>query len=154
MIGNDIVDLALAKEQSNWRRKGYLGKIFSSREQLAILNASDPDSLVWLFWTMKEAAYKIDNKITGVRNFAPAGLECELSSGSPQGINLVKIQDRVYHTQTEMNGSFIHTIAARYSKSLPRILISIYISEEVDYKKMAPDCVSHHGRYLALINLK
>ena len=33
MIGNDIVDLDLARKESNWKRKGFLDKIFSLQEQ-------------------------------------------------------------------------------------------------------------------------
>jgi lactate dehydrogenase-like 2-hydroxyacid dehydrogenase len=29
-IGNDIVDLALARKESNWKRPGYLNKIFTT----------------------------------------------------------------------------------------------------------------------------
>ena len=37
MIGNDIVDLKLAKNQSNWQRKGFLEKQFTEEEQKTIL---------------------------------------------------------------------------------------------------------------------
>ena len=43
MIGNDIVDLALAKKQSNWRRKGYFEKIFTQQEQHLINNTQNPN---------------------------------------------------------------------------------------------------------------
>ena len=33
MIGNDIVDLDLARTQSNWQRKGFLDKIFTKKEK-------------------------------------------------------------------------------------------------------------------------
>ena len=33
MIGNDIVDLNLAKTQSNWQRKGFLERQFTKKEQ-------------------------------------------------------------------------------------------------------------------------
>ncbi|MGB7841855.1 MAG: 4'-phosphopantetheinyl transferase superfamily protein, partial [Salinimicrobium sp.] len=58
MIGNDVVDLQLASRQSNWRRKGFLEKVFSAEEQQQIIASARPDRLVWLFWSMKEAAYK------------------------------------------------------------------------------------------------
>ena len=32
MIGNDVVDLQLAKTQSNWQRKGFLEKQFTEFE--------------------------------------------------------------------------------------------------------------------------
>ena len=36
-IGNDIVDLNLAKTESNWQRKGFLEKQFTQKEQEEIL---------------------------------------------------------------------------------------------------------------------
>ena len=37
MVGNDLVDLQIAKSQSNWRRKGFLEKQFTIKEQQLIL---------------------------------------------------------------------------------------------------------------------
>ena len=59
MIGNDIVDLHYAKHQSNWQRRGFLDKLFTESEQVFIRNANDSEKVVWLFWSMKESAYKI-----------------------------------------------------------------------------------------------
>jgi hypothetical protein len=41
VIGNDIVDLALARKESNWKRPGYLNKIFTTKEQLLISSAEN-----------------------------------------------------------------------------------------------------------------
>ena len=57
-IGNDIVDLELAKAQNNWKRKGFLEKLFTKKEQEKIINSNNPFLTIWLFWSMKEAAYK------------------------------------------------------------------------------------------------
>ena len=40
-IGNDIVDLSLAKIQSNWQRKGFLEKQFTQKEQIEILKVGE-----------------------------------------------------------------------------------------------------------------
>ena len=76
MIGNDIVDLALAKRESNWRRAGFLAKIFTAHEQHLIDAATDPDQMVWLLWSMKESAYKLAIRRTQNRAFAPIKLAC------------------------------------------------------------------------------
>lgn len=151
MIGNDIVDLDLAKIQSNWRRKGYLDKIFSPAEQTLIAKANCADEMVWLLWSMKEAAYKIHNRINGIRNFAPASLLCNLDEVNGS----VSIQDRVYFTKTSVLPDYVHTIAAPACNQLSKISIDIYAlpNHPIDYKAMTPGCVSHHGRYLALVYL-
>ena len=49
MIGNDIVDLALAKKESNWKRKGYLDKIFTVSEQLLLQKSTNQELAVMEF---------------------------------------------------------------------------------------------------------
>ena len=58
MIGNDVIDLKAAKKESNWRRKGFLQKLFTETEQDYILHSENPFLSVWLFWSMKEAFFK------------------------------------------------------------------------------------------------
>ena len=76
MIGNDIVDLALAKKESNWKRNRFLDKIFTTKEQVLIVDAENPEIMVWNLWSRKEAAYKIYNRETGIRGYFPLQLEC------------------------------------------------------------------------------
>ncbi len=108
MIGNDIVDLTLAKTQSNWRRKGFLNKIFTEKEQVIILSSNNPFQLVWLFWSMKESAYKIYAQKYQDRFFAPKKFRCKLVSET-QG--LVVINNERYYTNAKITGDYILTEA-------------------------------------------
>ena len=76
MIGNDIVDLALAKKESNWKRNRFLDKIFTETEQLLIFHSENPEIMVWNLWSRKEAAYKIYNRETGIRGYFRSILRC------------------------------------------------------------------------------
>ena len=108
MVGNDIVDLSLAKVQSNWERKGFLEKQFTPSEIERILKSTNPFFLVWLFWSMKEAAYKCFVQKEKVRFFNPKRLECsttDFRSGR------VQIDDTTLYTSSSFNSSYIHTIA-------------------------------------------
>jgi phosphopantetheinyl transferase (holo-ACP synthase) len=70
VIGNDIVDLALARKESNWKRPGYLNKIFTTKEQLLI--SSEKIRYHGMeFMESEEAAYKIYNRATGIRGYFP-----------------------------------------------------------------------------------
>ena len=80
MIGNDVIDLSLAKTESNWQRKGFLKKLFSNDEQQLILEASNSFEMVWRLWSMKEAAYKIFTQQHNMRFFAPKKFECKLTA--------------------------------------------------------------------------
>ena len=64
MIGNDIVDLALTRKENNWKRNGFLDKIFTVKEQILITNSENPEFTVWNLWSRKEATYKIINRQT------------------------------------------------------------------------------------------
>lgn len=82
MIGNDIIDLVQSRKESNWRRRGFVSKLFDEQEQLLIVNSPDPEIVVWLLWSMKEAAYKIWNRQTGIRKYIPLKLRCSVHKRS------------------------------------------------------------------------
>lgn len=154
MIGNDVVDLQVASRESNWRRKGYLLKVFATAERQMITRSKEPDTLVWLLWSMKEAAYKINSRMTGTRSFAPASLLCQnvvIDDGFATGI--VLYNKKIYFTESELNSTHIHTIAAPSQSRLSTISKEFYQypGNNFDYHLKNPACVSHHGAYLALI---
>jgi phosphopantetheinyl transferase (holo-ACP synthase) len=107
-VGNDIVDLNLAKIQSNWQRKGFLEKQFSQKEQREILNAENSFLKVWLFWSMKEAAYKCYTQKFETRFFAPQKFECSLIS---KEIGKVVFKGNVFYTTSFFNSFYVHTVA-------------------------------------------
>ena len=108
MTGNDIVDITTATAESNWRRKGFLQKIFTPKEQLYIMQATLPDEMVWKLWSMKESAYKIYMRQTGERFFAPHKFSCTLVT---QTTGRVDINDISYKTISSINKDFIYSIA-------------------------------------------
>ncbi len=111
MIGNDLVDLATARKESNWKRKGFLEKIFTDAEQLLIQNASQPETMVWILWSMKESAYKIWNRSSGVRLFNPKSFECAVDHAAENSIHgKVRFGALLYHSQSIHNNEFVHTI--------------------------------------------
>lgn len=109
-IGNDIVDLNLAKIQSNWQRPGFLEKQFSQKERAIILNSENPFLQVWLFWSMKEAAYKCHVQQFQKRFFAPKKIACKMISKT-EGI--ATINTAVYILNIKISNSYIHTIATK-----------------------------------------
>lgn len=110
MIGNDIVDLALAKKESNWRRKGYLDKIFTAHEQHLIDAANNPDQMVWLLWSMKESAYKIIIRDGGKRCFAPRKLGCQLTELNADSAKGFVSYEKSYFTQSCLTSQYVSTI--------------------------------------------
>lgn len=178
MIGNDLVDLRQAASDSNWQRKGYLSKIYTPAEQQLIVEAAEPAVMVWLIWTMKEAAYKIISRRTGLRSYNPLELVCgNLITDQLQATGRVKYGDEVFEVKSKISTELIHSIAVSkqedfdglhlhflpYTKTYPED----FNRSSVDYTLVKtlsglPEMihtatgnrhaasVSHHGRFLAV----
>ena len=165
MIGNDVIDLVLARKESNWKRKGFLDKIFTSKEQSLISKSLNPEILVWNLWSRKEAAYKIYNRQTQIRSYIPLQLEC-FDIEEKAGILYGKVicYDTIYFTKTIIALECIETIAVLKSSDFDTIQ---YLNSEVviiktngipDYydtenQVLKPISKSHHGRFEKLVTL-
>lgn len=108
MIGNDVVDLDLAKTQSNWKRKGFLDKIFTHEEQNCILNAVHPEEMVWNLWSRKEAVYKIIMQRGGKCGYYPLKIKCTRCT-TENGI--VTFENEKFYTKTILYPNYIYTLA-------------------------------------------
>ena len=161
MIGNDIVDLALAKKESNWQRNRFLDKIFTKNEQQLILNDANPEIIVWNLWSRKEAAYKIYNRETGIRGFFPLQLECFYEN---QNLGSVSIKGKIYFTKSKIENDSIYTIAVvkkEYFKKIKSINPAVKILKKngipfiIDEKTklIQPVSISHHGQFWEGISL-
>ena len=113
MIGNDIVDLRLAKTQNNWRRAGYLQKIFTKEELHQILNSENRNIMVWLLWSMKEAVYKAwQRKNNLAPKFNPRSFNCSIQSlNSKSSTGKVIIGEELFFTKSFFNSRLIHSLA-------------------------------------------
>ena len=111
MIGNDIVDLAQAKRDSNWRRRGFLEKVFTAHEQQLVYKAGDPDQMVWLLWSMKESAYKLMVRQTQKRTFAPKKIVCSLNEFTNTTSTGTVVYEEKYQTRSLLTPNYIATSA-------------------------------------------
>ena len=177
MLGNDIVDLKKAALESNWKRKGYLEKVFTAKEQLAILNSSNPNLTVWLFWSMKEAVYKIVNRATLNRFDSPQKFECYITlTETCQAVGHVIYNGITYFTKSEINPNFVYSLATGKISNLKKIWTD-HLKNTIHYSQLShkefkfiiqknlfgipelKDCksnttkpisITHHGKYLAI----
>lgn len=108
MIGNDIIDIHETKLTSNWRRKGFLQKVFTPEEQEKISESADPFMTVWRMWSMKESAYKLYLQQDKARFFNPVKIVCEIISSAK---GKVCIDELTMHTHTEIHSTYIFTTA-------------------------------------------
>ena len=161
MIGNDVVDLALAKRESNWKRPRFLAKIFTKKEQELIFQAYDQDLMVWNLWSRKEAAYKIYNRETGIRGYFPLEIECVFDDSN--GGNVI-VKGREIYTQTSINNNQIYTIAVAKKEYFAQIKplsfeTKIIKTDGIPFvmnvfsNTLKPVSISHHGRFWKGITL-
>lgn len=159
MIGNDVIDILQSRHESNWQRKGFLEKLFTPEEQLLIAQHLNPERMVWVLWSMKEAAYKIYNRQTRIRAYIPQKLACSLDSESSNCISgKVSCCGNLYYTKTILTTDCIHTIAVSNPYQWDAV-------KEIEKKNIVKDfygipfltsalspalqdvSVSHHGRF-------
>lgn len=155
MIGNDIVDLALARKESNWKRNRFLDKIFSQEEQRLITNAKNPEVMVWNLWSRKEAVYKIYNRETGIRAYIPLQLGCFYEN---ETTGKVLCNGFIYSTQTSITSEFVYTIAAVNTDFFSKIAKinrddkinktnGIPFITDTQTMLSKPVSITHHGRF-------
>ncbi len=165
MIGNDVIDLALAKTESNWKRKGFLNKLFTPKEQVLISESPEPEITVWNLWSRKEAAYKIYNRQNQVMAYIPLQLECfDLYKNNGIIYGKVSCYDDVYFTKTTVVSDCIETIAVikksdfdaiKYLNPAETIIKMNGIPSYYDSTNQALKSVSksHHGRFEKMVCL-
>ena len=160
MIGNDIVDLVLAQKENNWKRNGFLNKIFTSQEQLLIHSYENPEIMIWNLWSRKEASYKIYNRQTGIRKYNPIQFECfdlHLEIGK------VVFENQVYYTKTEITSEFIYSISVSNISGFDEIInlenfIKIEKQNGIPFYKnenhlIKPISKTNHGRFEKIISI-
>lgn len=124
MIGNDVVDFSKAALESNWKRKGWLDKLFTKGEQYQIKHRNQPDRVVWLLWSMKEAGYKAQQRQYQLApKFNPKSFECQLleqySYNKKWLQGMVHSPAHSYLTSSEITTHYVHTIAGTKNGVLP-----------------------------------
>ncbi|WP_264537852.1 4'-phosphopantetheinyl transferase superfamily protein [Flavobacterium sp. N1736] len=166
MIGNDVIDILQSRHESNWQRKGFIEKLFTIDEQLLITNSAEPEMMVWTLWSMKEAAYKVHNRQTKIREYIPKKLVCNITSQFSNSISgQVICGENVYFTKTVISKETIHTIAVCSLSDLQHVI-------EIENKGIIKDkngipylsnmvsntfqdvSVSHHGRFEKVVTLQ
>ena len=165
MIGNDVVDLMQSRRESNWQRKGFLEKVFTADEQLLIANDPEAEIMVWLLWSMKEAAYKIYNRQTTIREYIPKKLTCTiLSKDSSHASGQVACLENTYPTKTTITKDSIHTVAVSHIGDLENIIEienkGILKDENgaphfpIVHNIIQPVSISHHGCFEKVVTIR
>jgi phosphopantetheinyl transferase (holo-ACP synthase) len=165
MIGNDVIDILQSRKESNWQRRGFIEKIYTLDEQFLITNAADPETMVWILWSMKEAAYKVYNRQTKIREYIPQKLVCSIGLQNHNSITgSVICSGTTFYTNTILFQDHIHTIAVSHFDNLNKVIeikkeaISKdknglpYLSNTLQ-NTIQDVSVSHHGQFEKVVTI-
>ncbi len=131
MTGNDIVDIKVAGKESNWKRKGFLEKIFTQKERICITEAIDSKQMVWTLWSMKESAYKAYTRQFGGRFFAPQKINCTLLSNCKGSVTISEVS---YETTTLITENYIYSVASNSKTIIEHLVSHCFLYKNDDYK--------------------
>ena len=160
-MGNDIVDLALAKIESNWKRKGYLNKLFTDLEQNYIRTAKNQDIMVWILWSLKESTYKAYQRIQINRGFYPQKIKIKsLEIKDSIALSKLELFGMDFFGKTIITSEWIHSIVTTKVSDLNQIL-EVKPKDIKKDKNFLPYCaisnqsisISHHGAYQKIVQL-
>ena len=162
MIGNDVVDLVLAKTESNWKRKGYLDKLYTASEQSFIQNAANQDEMVWLLWSIKESVYKAYLRINYNPGFYPIKItiqSLELIHNEYQSI--IKLFETDFYGKSTINNQIIQTVVVQRKTDFEKVITLDavdYIKDKnglpIEVLSGKPISVSHHGRGKVIVGFR
>ncbi|MGZ3650958.1 MAG: 4'-phosphopantetheinyl transferase superfamily protein [Bdellovibrionota bacterium] len=115
MLGNDVVDLALARESAKEEDSRFLARVFTTAEQECIHGAPDPALALWQIWSAKECLFKIVSRQNPAALFAHREYCPPLSAalGRPAPLDLAesftwnRLQLRV---SWDWNSQFLHCV--------------------------------------------
>lgn len=136
MIGNDLIDLRLALAEKKSTNSRFLNKIFTRKEICFIKNSVDPELGLWKLWSMKETAYKANQRIFKLqRKLNPFFYECyDISEKTGK----VLAGNKSYTIKTEITKEYIHSSSAEQKTNQ-------YIFKNEDpVKDLFLSIISHH----------
>lgn len=159
MIGNDVVDLATAKKESNWKRKGFLAKLFTAFEQELIKNAINQEEMVWTLWSIKESTYKAYQRMHYNRGFYPIKIEIQsLERIGKQYRSKISLFGSPFYGKTSIENQVINTIVVQKITSFKNISTIKNNSISKDENGLPfctisnnPVSISHHGNEKVII---
>ncbi|MFC4740140.1 4'-phosphopantetheinyl transferase superfamily protein [Flavobacterium ponti] len=158
MIGNDVVDLVVGRKESNWKRKGFLNKLFTTFEQDLIQKAPNQDEMVWMLWSIKESVYKAYQRINYNEGFYP--IKIEIIEINDQKESVVQLFGTLFYGKTIVENDFIKTVVVLDKSDFNRIQYiktSDYSKNKnglpIELNSNKPISVSHHGRINEIVGI-
>jgi phosphopantetheine--protein transferase-like protein len=110
MIGNDIVDLSAATFSCSERRDRYALKILSPKEFVEYTNAPNKSSLLWRYWSIKEAVFKAYLQQFLNASFSPSKIQVQLIDTK---LSVARIDETIFNCSTHCDSDAIYSTAVQ-----------------------------------------
>lgn len=138
MIGNDLIEIEKAFSNSRLHNFRFRKKVFTASEEKIIDSSENRELTFWILWSMKEAAYKVHQRLTkAAPKLNPFAFECSISSDYNSGT--VKIGECHYFVKIRISEKHIHTVATA-DKNLTFLHKFYQVGQ--DYKKLFSEYIS------------
>lgn len=173
MLGNDIVDLTLAKHQTRWHTATFQEKVLHPVETEKFKNNALGFTAFWKIWSIKESVYKAHQREKNhLPKFNPFHFLVEEISENKSRVCVEGLQYEVLsYISSNLIYSFtkgenVHSfqnfeIAAKNSSFIPdlkRSDVNLKLSKNQNgipflnqQNKSVPISLTHHGKYFACL---
>jgi len=165
VIGNDLVDLKAAREQSRAGEARFWQKVLNRKEWEFLSAPTHSPGARWICWAAKESAYKLERRQGRSRRFCPKSYTVDLRQGTVTGPHgrypiLILHSPQLVHVVCRMHPSLpVHYRIDRQG-DLPDIYNAGWCLEKEETGALTvrnrntgiqmPVSKSHHGQFQAL----
>lgn len=109
-VGNDIVDLKTSDALTFFQSEKYRKRVLREDELSSVLESKDPFIYFWIYWSIKEAAYKVAKKIDPTIVFSHKLFKVNiLSMNENEGTSLVAFNQFNHFVKFEFNEDLVYS---------------------------------------------
>ena len=150
-LGNDIVHLDSIHCHQRHDRPGFINKVLTETEKVYFQLSTDKKTMLWLFWSIKEAAYKCCSRKDPTFLFSPKKFNTRSIKRSENGFyGEVVFDSSIYSYRSSTNGQYLHTIVFESNLDWEKVFIGIKYThsasatESDSIRKFAASTLSGH----------
>lgn len=143
MIGNDIVDLNDPQGRDKYKDHRFLKRVCAKSEIEFLFQSTNPHATLWTFWAIKEACFKVIQKVSVNAKFIPNQFLCFIENKNQWKC---KYGDILINITLSLTNEYVHALAFHPQRFYaPNDII------EQEIKKISnPDLASSEVRNSAL----
>lgn len=134
MIGNDIVDLKPYQAEPRSDKQKFLDRVLTPNEMDSLGKIAFPrESLLWVYWSLKESAYKAIFKEKKPA-FGPKQFDCSLTSMSGKKVfSEIQTPKGLVWGESKVTDQYIFSKVTRAYTNLAKVSSKVFIYDKADF---------------------